>query len=99
VTLSDKRQHSEARERAQNADGAVLLPIAQAAARLGISRMTVYRRIKSGAWPSGRCGRNYLIPRAFIEGLLAEISAGRQIDHMDFAAAWFAQRDAQAVAS
>lgn len=66
-----------------------LLPIAEAAALVGISRMTVYRRIRSGAWPSGRCGRNHLVPRAFIEGLVAEIETGRKVDHVQYAKTWF----------
>lgn len=73
VSLPDRRQ---------------LLPVSEVAARTGLSRWTIYRRINSGVWPSGRCGRNHLIPRAFIDGLLAAVESGRQVSFDDFGRSW-----------
>ena len=55
-----------------HADLRHLLPVADVSARTGLSRWTIYRRISSGEWPSARSGRAHLIPRAFVEGLLAD---------------------------
>ena len=64
----------------QPADPRLLLPVSEVAAVLGLSTMTVYRRIRSGQWPSGRSGRKHLIPRTFVEGLLAEMRTGAQVN-------------------
>jgi excisionase family DNA binding protein len=69
-----------------------LLPVPDVEDRTGISRWTIYRRIHSGKWPSGRSGRQHLIPRAFVDGLVAEIEAGRQVNAEDYAAqVWLAK--------
>jgi excisionase family DNA binding protein len=75
-------------------DAPMLLPISDAARMLGISKMTVRRRIKSKTWPSGRCGAKHLLPRAFVEGAVAAV--GRGIDIDVFAASWFEQAEAVA---
>ncbi|MFF5261428.1 excisionase family DNA-binding protein [Actinomadura viridis] len=76
-------------------DRRLLLPVSEVAGLIGLSKWTIHRRIRSGEWPSGRSGRKYLIPRAFIEGLIAEIEAGRQVDAEGYAArAWSASEGA-----
>jgi len=61
-------------------DSCLFLSVAEVAACTGLSTMTVYRRIRSGAWPSARSGRKHLIPRDFVEGLVAEMRATGQIN-------------------
>lgn len=69
-----------------------LLPVSEVAARTGLSRWTIYRRIRSGEWPSGRSGRKHLIPRAFVDGLVSEIEGGRNVTAEGYAAAtWLAK--------
>lgn len=69
-----------------------LLPVSEVAARTGLSRWTIYRRIRSGEWPSGRSGRKHLIPSAFVDGLVAAIEGGRQVTAEDYAATtWLSQ--------
>lgn len=62
-----------------HADRRHLLPISEVAPRTGLSRWTIYRRINSGEWPSVRSGRAHLIPRAFIDRLIAESEDGSQV--------------------
>lgn len=83
---------------AQQADPRLLLPVSEVAGLLGLSTMTVYRRIRSGQWPSGRSGRKHLIPRDFVEGLLAEMRTGRQVDAESYAATAWAAKTAEATA-
>ncbi len=71
------------------AGASLLVEVSEAARLLGLSKMTIYRRIRSGDWPSGRCGRKHLLPRAFVMGLVAEIASGRQVNADQYAAtAW-----------
>lgn len=78
--------------RAHVMDRRQLLPVSEVAARTGLSRWTIYRRIRSGEWPSGRSGRKHLIPRAFVEGLVSEIEGGRQVTVEGYAATtWLAK--------
>ena len=70
----------------------------ETATMLSLSRMTVLRRIKSGAWPGGKTGRKYLVHKPFAVALAAEIGSGRNVDAEDFAAAWMARKPAGAVA-
>jgi excisionase family DNA binding protein len=46
--------------------------VARAAQVLGLGRTTVYRRVESGQIPAYRCHRRWLIPRAFLQGVLAQ---------------------------
>jgi excisionase family DNA binding protein len=75
-------------------DSRLLLPISDAAQMLGVSKMTVRRRIRAKVWPSGRCGSKHLLPRAFVEGAVAAV--GRGIDIETFAQTWFEQAEAVA---
>lgn len=77
---------------AHRLDRGHLLPVSVVAARTGLSRWTIYRRIRSGEWPSGRSGRKHLIPSAFVDGLVAEIEQGRQVNAENYAATtWLSQ--------
>lgn len=71
-----------------------LMGVAEVADLLNLSKMTVYRRCRSGQWPSGRSGRKLLLPAAFVRGLLAEIANGRNVVAEDYAATmWPAKAD------
>lgn len=70
------------------------MSVSDAARMLGLSRITVLRRIKSGAWPGGRTGRKYLVNRPFAVSLAAEFGSGRNVDAEDFAAGWMARSPA-----
>lgn len=74
------------------------LSVAEAADALRVSYITVLRRVSSGAWPGGRCGRKWLVSRPFIEALAVAISTRPQVNAEAFAADWMAKGDAEAVA-
>lgn len=63
---------------------------------LRLSKMTILRRIRGGAWPGGRSGGKYLLNRAFVIALAAAMGSGRNVDAEDFAAAWMARNSAPA---
>lgn len=85
--MQSRPEHSEHNApRPQHGGQRQLLLVSEVVARTGLSKWTIYRRIKSGEWPSGRSGRSHLIPRAFVEGLVAEIENGRQVDAETYAA-------------
>jgi excisionase family DNA binding protein len=66
-----------------------LMSVAEAAARLPVSRETIRRRLRSRVWPmAGRAGRRYLLPAPFVLGLAAAWASGSGIADGDFAAAW-----------
>ena len=76
--------------------GGALVSITEAATLLGVSKMTVRRRIHSKSWPSGRCGKKHLLPRSFVDGAVAAIESGCGVDLDEFAAAWLARFEAVA---
>lgn len=69
----------------------LFLTISEVAVLLGVSPMTVRRRVQAGAWPSGRCGGQHLILREFVDDVIAEVRAGNHPDFDEFAAQWFAK--------
>ncbi len=73
---------------AQASDVAALMDVAEASRMLRLSKMTILRRIRSGAWPGGRSGGKYLLNRAFVIALAAAMGSGRNVDAEDFAADW-----------
>lgn len=89
--MSALNQSEVTQEGRQGDDRRLLLPVSEVVGLLGVSRMTAIRRIKSGAWPSARCGRNYMVPRGFVDGLAAEINAGRPVVIEEYAASWLAR--------
>jgi excisionase family DNA binding protein len=56
-----------------------LMTVREAAERLGCSDMTIRRRIAARQFPAVRNGRKSMIPRSFIERLLAQAEAGRTV--------------------
>ncbi len=73
---------------------------AHAAKRLGYSRVTIWRLIRSGDLTSMRAGKDYRLPGQLVEDACNAVMAGRSIDLAEFAREWSAQRaeTAQAVA-
>jgi excisionase family DNA binding protein len=93
--LSDQTPSETTAEQARTVgDGPLLVSISEAAGMLGISRMTVIRRIRSGSWRSGRCGKKHLLSRAFVEAAAAAVGRGADVD--EFAKSWFEQGEAVA---
>lgn len=79
---------------AMGADAPLVLDVSETARLLGLSKMTVYRRIRSGNWPCGRSGRKWLVSNDFVHALAAELRSGRQVVVEEFAAIWMAQAPA-----
>ena len=72
-----------------------LLDLEETAELLGVSRMTVARMADEGRLPSvivrrGRVQKTRRIPRAFVDQMIADASAGAQVDMEENAAAWLA---------
>lgn len=79
--MSDQtRSETPAKQPEAPADRRLLLSISEASSVLGVSRMTIIRRIRSGAWRSGRCGRKHYLSRAFVDGAAAAVARGIDID-------------------
>lgn len=78
-------------------DESDFLDVEEAAKALGVSQMTVRRLYDSRTLPGYRQARTRKILRAFVDGFVAEIKAGRQPVLQDYADAWFEQ--AQEMAS
>lgn len=72
-----------------------LLLVRQAADMLGCSEMTIRRRIYARQFPAVKIGRKAMVPRAFVEQLLAAADAGETVVLEEFAAAWAADKAAQ----
>ncbi len=60
---------------------------------LGCSEMTIRRRIYGRQVPSVRIGRKALLPREFIEQLLASAAAGNNVVLEEFTAEWLKSRE------
>lgn len=69
-------------------DGHRLLTIAQTAAMLDVSRMTVDRAVKAGEIPSIKIRRIYKVPRAFVERLLETAESGESVVVEEYATTW-----------
>lgn len=67
------------------------IPVGQAAKALGVSPMTVRRLYDARKLPGYRHGRSRQILRTFVDGFVAEITAGHQPVLQEYAAQWFAQ--------
>ena len=77
------------------------MSVADASEAIGLSRITVLRRVRSGQWPAGRSGRKWLVSSEFVRAVEAGLSSPQFVIE-DFAAAWMARSpaaDPQAVAS
>jgi len=62
-----------------------LLDLEETAGLLGVSRMTVARMADEGRLPS------VVIPRAFVDRIVADASAGAEVDLEQYTAAWLAE--------
>ena len=71
-----------------------LLSVAEAAVLLPVSRETIRRRLRAQAWPGGRCGRRYVLPRLFVTALAAAWASGSGVSDREFAALWAERRAA-----
>ena len=59
------------------------LTIPQLAEKLGVSRVTVYNRVKKGEIPAERVGRNYVISARTAEQLLPEVMTPEKREWID----------------
>lgn len=71
-----------------------LLTVAQAAAALGVSEMTVYRALRSRELAGIKIGGTYRVPRAFVERMLDAADAGQTVVAAEYAQAWGAESPA-----
>ncbi|MBG6185559.1 excisionase family DNA binding protein [Arthrobacter sp. CAN_A214] len=53
-----------------------LLTVAEIAARMRVSRMTVYRLVQSGALEGIRFGRSYRVPETAVQQYLESVNPG-----------------------
>lgn len=65
-----------------------LMTIHAAAQVLGFSDMTIRRRVEARRFPAVKIGSKALVPRAFVEQLVADALAGRTVVVEEYAAAW-----------
>jgi excisionase family DNA binding protein len=70
------------------ADAGAGYSIADAADVIGLSNITVLRRVSSGTWPGGRVGRKWLVSRPFVDALVLAITTCPQVNAEAFAAEW-----------
>jgi excisionase family DNA binding protein len=86
--------HQRARHgRLPRIDAAVkhpLLTVHQAATRLGCSDMTIRRRIDARQFPAVKIGNKAMVPRSFVERLLALAESGQTVVVEEMAAEWAA---------
>lgn len=75
-----------------------LITVKEAARRLKISRVMVYRRFHAGQFPGRKVGRKIDIHEPFVDALHAAICSGGHVDVDKFAATWAGSRTAGAVA-
>jgi excisionase family DNA binding protein len=75
-----------------------LISVKEAARRLKISRIMVYRRFHAGQFPGRKVGRKIDIHEPFVDALHAAICSGAHVDVDEFAALWTGSRAAGAAA-
>jgi len=71
-----------------------LMTVQKAAELLGCSDMTIRRRITARQFPAVRTGRKSMVPRSFVEWLLARAEAGHTVVVEEAVAEWTAEADA-----
>jgi excisionase family DNA binding protein len=69
-----------------------LMTIHAAAQALGCSDMTIRRRVEARQFPAVKIGCKALVPRAFVEQLIADALAGRTVVVEEYAATWSEKR-------
>ncbi|MHA7180391.1 helix-turn-helix domain-containing protein [Arthrobacter sp. MDB2-24] len=60
----------------QNNSTENLLTVAEIAARMRVSKMTVYRLVQSGAMPGIRFGRSYRVTESAVQQYLEDVNSG-----------------------
>ncbi len=65
-----------------------LMTVHEAAQALRYSEMTIRRRIGAREFPAVKIGSKALVPRAFVEQLLADAMAGHTVVVEEYAAGW-----------
>ena len=69
--------------------------VADASEAIGLSKITVLRRLRSGQWPGGRSGRKWLVSSEFVRAV--EVGLGSpQFDIEVFAAGWMTRNSSPA---
>lgn len=74
-----------------------LMTIHAAAQALGCSDMTIRRRVQARQFPAVKIGCKALVPRAFVQRVIADAFAGKTVVVEEYAAAWSVD-DAERVA-
>src|SRR5919205_4516184 len=69
-----------------------LITIHQAAQALGFSDMTIRRKIEARQFPAVKMGCKALVPRAFVEQLIADALTGKTVVVEEYTAAWSQNR-------
>lgn len=71
--MSDTENSAAPRQAGDRADESLdLLTVAEVAAMLRLSKMTIYRLMEKGRLPALRVGRSFRIPRDSVQALLDE---------------------------
>ncbi|MFB9882984.1 helix-turn-helix domain-containing protein [Planobispora siamensis] len=66
------------------------MTVPEAAKKLRVAPITVYRAVRSGEMPGVRIGRTYRVPRAFIDRIVQDAEGGMSVVVEDYAAAFCA---------
>ena len=69
-----------------------LMTIHAAAQALGYSDMTIRRKIEARQFPAVKMGCKALVPRAFVEQLIADALTGKTVIVEEYTAAWSQNR-------
>lgn len=72
-----------------------LMTVQRAAELLGCSDMTIRRRIAARQFPAVRIGRKSMVPRSFVERLLAQAEAGHTVVVDEAVGEWAAAGSSQ----
>src|SRR3954454_14186751 len=86
--MEDKAHSSTPLARTRRSGQHPLMTIHAAARALGYSDMTIRRKIEARQFPAVKIGSKALVPRAFVQQLLADALAGRTVVVEEYAAAW-----------
>ncbi|MDQ1293065.1 MAG: Excisionase family binding protein [Actinomycetota bacterium] len=70
-----------------------LVSVSEAARLLGFSGMTVRRRIEARQFPAVKMGTKAMVPRAFVDAVLAAVHSGQTVIVEEFAETWIASTD------
>ena len=77
--------------RTSRGDEHPLITVHAAAIALGYSDMTIRRKVEARQFPAVKIGSKALVPRAFVDRLIADVLAGRTVVVEEYAAVWAAE--------